>query len=70
MIAIEFTAELSSREWLHIPAEAAAHLPKDGKFKVIIIPALDTHDTEWHNASYQQFMQGNSTEDAIYSPLA
>jgi len=70
MTAIEFTAELSSGEWLHIPAEAAAQLPKDGKFKVIIIPALDRHDTEWHSASYQQFLRDDSTEDAIYDSLA
>jgi len=40
MNAVEFTAELSSGEWLHVPAEAASQLPKAGKFKVIILPRL------------------------------
>ena len=70
MNAIEFTAELSSGEWLHIPADAAAQLPKDGRFKVIIMPALEPHDSEWRCASYQQFMRDDAAEDAIYDSLA
>ncbi len=70
MSAIEFTAELNSGEWLHIPAEAAAQLPKDGKFKVIIMPALEPLDAEWRNASYQQFMRDDAAADAVYDSLA
>ena len=66
MNAIEFTAELSSGEWLHVPAEAAAQLPKDGKLKVIILPVVDVHDSQWRSASYQQFMRDDAPEDAIY----
>ena len=70
MNAIEFTAELSSGEWLHVPAEAAAQLPKGGKFKVLIMPALDPHDSAWRSASYQQFMRDDAAEDSIYDSLA
>ncbi len=70
MSAIEFTAELTSGEWLHIPVEVAAQLPKDGKFKVIIMSNIDVQDAQWHRASYQQFMRDDAPEDAIYDALA
>jgi hypothetical protein len=51
MNAVEFTAELSSGEWLHVPAEAASQLPKASKFKVIILPTIDSVDAEWRHTS-------------------
>jgi hypothetical protein len=69
MNAVEFTAELSSGEWLHVPEEAASQLPKAGKFKVIILPTIDSVDAEWRHASYQQFMRDDAPEDAVYDSL-
>ena len=70
MNAVEFNAELSSGGWLHIPDEAAAQLPKDGLFKVIIMPALAADDSEWRSASYRQFLRDDAPEDSIYDSLA
>jgi len=70
MNVVEFNAELSSGGWLHVPAEAAAHLPKDGLFKVIIMPAIDADNSAWRSASYRQFLHDDAPEDAIYDSLA
>jgi len=67
--AVEFTAELSSGEWLHIPAEAVARLPKEGKFKVIVLPCFDEEDAQWRLASYQQFLSDDAPEDTVYDTL-
>ena len=70
MNAVEFTTVLRSDGWLHVPAEAAARLPKDGTFKVILLPAVDSDDSEWRDASCQQFMRDDSPADSIYDSLA
>ena len=70
MNAVEFNVELSAGGWLHIPDEAAAQLPKDGLFKVIIMPALAADDSEWRSASYRQFLRDDAPEDSIYDSLA
>jgi hypothetical protein len=69
MQAIEFTTELTEAAVLRIPADAAAQLPKSGKARVIILTDEDSDDAEWRAAAYEQFLRGDSPEDAIYDCL-
>jgi hypothetical protein len=69
MNAIEFITELSGTDTLHIPSEAAAKLPKAGNARVIVLTNELTDDAEWRAATYEQFLRGDSAEDAIYDSL-
>jgi len=69
MNAIEFTTELSGVATLAIPADVAAQLPKAGKARVIVLTNEDTDETEWHAATYEQFLREDPPEDSIYDTL-
>ena len=85
MNAVEFTAELNGAATLVIPAEIAAHLPRTGRARVIVLTetvggASDSllpapvrqavsDDAAWRADSYGQFLADDSPEDAIYETL-
>ena len=69
MNAVEFTTELSGAPVLQIPSDAAAQLPKAGQARVIVLTEGDTDEAEWRSAAYEQFLRGDSPEDAIYDSL-
>ena len=69
MNAIEFTTELSGVATLQLPADVAAQLPKAGKARVIVLTDEGTEEAEWQAAAYEQFLRGDSVEDAIYDSL-
>jgi hypothetical protein len=66
MNAVEFITELSERPQVSIPSAVAAQLPKSGQARIIILTGEDPDDTEWRNASYEQFMRDDANEDSIY----
>lgn len=68
MNAVEFTTELSGGSVLHIPANAAAQLPKAGKVRVIVLTE-DAEDSEWRAAAYEQFLREDPPEDSVYDSL-
>ena len=70
MEAVEFTTELRGEATLTIPAEIAKQLPATGTVRVIVFTATTpTADAEWRAASYEQFLAGDASEDAIYDSL-
>jgi hypothetical protein len=70
MKAVEFETELSGKQNLHIPSEAAAQLPPTGKARVIMLVEDDAEDAQWRQAAYERFMSGDSPEDAVYDKYA
>jgi len=69
MNAVEFTTELNGSATLAIPPDAAVHLPKSGKARVIVLMADDSDDAEWRAGAYRQFLRDDSDEDAVYESL-
>jgi hypothetical protein len=66
MRAVEFTTELGKQPVVMIPEDAAAKLPKSGRARVIVLTPDDPEDAEWRTSAYEQFVRGDSTEDAVY----
>jgi len=66
MNAVEFVTELKGAAVLNIPSEVAAQLPKSGKARIIVLTEEPTEDKEWRGAAYEQFLQDDPPEDAIY----
>ncbi len=69
MKAVEFSTELSGATVIHIPAEAAAQLPKAGKARVIVLTEERDEEAEWRQGAYEQFLRDDAPEDAIYDSL-
>jgi len=63
---IEFETELTGSRTLTIPPEIAAALPPEGKARVVVFVDSDPEDDEWRKAAYEQFLRGDSEEDAVY----
>ena len=66
MHAVEFITELGKEPLVAIPSEIAEQLPKSGQARVIILTSDDPEDIRWLHAAYEQFMQDDSPEDAVY----
>lgn len=66
MNAVEFTTELSGAAVLAIPVEVAAHLPKTGRARVIVLTDEHSDDADWQAGAYEQFLRDDPQEDAIY----
>ena len=64
MKSVVFEVELHGEPFLTVPQDAAAQLPKSGHAKVIVL--LDTDDTNWRRAAYEQFMKEDAPEDSVY----
>lgn len=52
-----------------IPPEVAARLPKSGRATVVVLLPDDKEDGEWRQASYEQFMKDDDSEDAVYDDV-
>jgi hypothetical protein len=65
MRPIEFETDLEGKSFLNIPQAIADQLPKKGHAKVILF-FNDSDDAQWRSAAYEQFMRGDSPEDAVY----
>jgi hypothetical protein len=63
---IEFETELTGGSTLRIPPEIAAGLPSTGKATIVVFVNMDPDDNAWHKAAYEQFLSGDSREDAGY----
>lgn len=66
MTPIQFETELRGEAVLVLPPEVLAQLPKSGRAKVLVLVQGDQENDEWRRASYEQFMQDDSPEDAVY----
>ena len=63
---IEFETELTGKDTLSLPSEVAGALPPSGKATVVVIVDRDPDDAAWEQAAYQQFLRGDTAEDAVY----
>lgn len=63
---IEFETELTGSHTLSIPPEIAAALPSKGKVTIVVFVNMDSEDTAWRKAAYEQFLSDDSEEDAVY----
>jgi hypothetical protein len=63
---IEFETELTGSRTLNIPPEIAATLPSKGTATVVVFVEMDTEDTAWRRAAYEQFLSDDSEQDAVY----
>ncbi|MBU4273751.1 MAG: hypothetical protein KKA28_17975 [Planctomycetes bacterium] len=63
---IEFETELTGGRTLDLPAEIASALPSQGKATVVVFVDVDPDDAAWQKAAYEQFLTGDSEEDAAY----
>ena len=63
---IEFETELTGSHTLSIPPEIAAALPSKGKVTIVVFVDLDPDDTTWRTSAYEQFLNDDSDEDAVY----
>ena len=66
MNAIEFTTELNGASTLAVSSDVADQLPKSGRARVIVLTDTDAEESEWRQGAYEQFLRGDSAEDAIY----
>ena len=63
---IEFETELTGSHTLSIPPEIAAALPSKGRVTIVVFVDLDPDDTTWRTSAYEQFLNDDSDEDAVY----
>ena len=67
MKPIEFDTELRGDEFLDVPHDIAAQLPKSGHAKVIVyVNDENPGDTQWRQSAYEQFMREDSPEGSVY----
>jgi hypothetical protein len=69
MSSIEFQTDLNGGLDLPIPPDVAARLPKSGRATVVVLLPDDKEDGEWRQASYEQFMKDDDSEDAVYDDV-
>ena len=69
MNAVEFVTGLKGAAVLDIPSDIAAHLPRAGKARVIVLTEEPTDDDEWRSAAYEQFLRDDPPADAIYDSM-
>ena len=65
MSPIEFQTDLTGESSLSLPPEVVAQLPKSGRATVVVL-VQDAEDAAWRSAAYEQFMQEDDPQDAVY----
>ena len=63
---IEFETELTGSRTLDLPPEIASALPAKGRATIVVVVDMDPEDVAWQTAAYEQFLSGDSEEDAGY----
>ena len=66
MSSIRFQTELHGESSLPLPPEVVAQLPKSGLATVVLVVQDGDEDFQWRRGAYEQFMQEDDPEDAVY----